>query len=746
MFKLYFESNGQAHVASFVADMGDMQLAFPLQTLTINTNSSNEILNLDIPSRMISTTGTNDDIDVSISNITISDYDIEIYLTKVNDANFKVSDNSNAYIKVKVSDRKHLFAYNIEKGANKYSKIKFVFHFENYSSCFIVHCVPQHCLYDVALDFGSEASQMLIRNLDDDSAAIPEKLFHNTLRHYWGATVKGKRVYDQQDEDDKLFRSIFFKKEKGKMQNNFETDIPQKKDEYFSFISKRTDILGERIPNIKISYLTGKEVEGGEKLRLHTGVILRFLHEALMQIADGLEMKCEKDTPPLAIRFTILLPNVMPQNSVSSLLKRLRDYSNSEEFLCYHNDKLKIGYIDIQSCSESDASFLERMNHIGMKSGERCLTIDIGKGTTDFSITKKIDASNASSEFRSGFVGAGNALSYAIFDNCVQLLGGEKKNVLIHKILDSETAMLYELDNLIENIKHHWNEDTSNTTIDQLKNIDSMSVEAFLDRIRAMQNVGDKSGSIKRMVETISNNIIERLPDLKINKIVISGRAFRFKLLKDILEIELKKKFKNVECFYDDNSAKSGCLIGASSHISLCLSSAIVGMPLIIDASSVSDNPKAFLNHVGDLVSEDGNLPVPKKKAILNVDSISQTLKNSLGFLKDWIGNDDSSYTSDNSSKETRVDEVKLLMSKGKEYKQINSNSLISISGRYYVPIDRYAIKDKDKPFSIYFDGESFFLRHRNGSHQLIAATIQGTQNLCFESQFPYSIKDGLDI
>lgn len=743
MFKLYFESNGQAHVATFIDKGSDTQESLPLQTLTVNTDSGNDIFNMDIPAKMISSTGVKDDIEVVISNISINDYEVEIEFVESKEQYSKLVDQKNQYLSIQVSDRKQIHVYNIEKGSNKYSYVNVKLKFLNYISLIGVHCVPQSSLYDVALDFGSEASQILIKCADDDSAAIPQKLFHNTLRHFWGSSVKGKRVYDQQDEDDHLFRSIFFKKEKGRMDKDFEIEIPQKKDGYFAFISRRTDILGERIPNIKISYLTGKEAEGGEKLRLHTGVILRFLHEALMEIGDVIAERLKDSTIPTAIRFTLLLPNVMPQNSITSLLTRLRKFSNSEAFLNYHKDRLNIVYIDIQSCSESDASFLERMNKIEMKPGERCLTIDIGKGTTDFSITQKLGAYKASSEFRSGFVGAGNALSYAIFDNCVQLLGGERKDQLIQKILDSETAMLYELDNIIEDFKHHWNEDDSNEKVEPIKNIDSVSVEVILDRIRSMRNIGDRTGSIKRMVETISQNIIERLPDLKINKIVISGRAFRFKLLRDILEKELKVKFRNVECYYNNDSAKSGCLIGASGSIRLCSSSAIVGIPIIIDASSVSANPKAFIKQVGDYITEKENLSAPKKKSGFTVDNISQTLKNSLNVLKDWIGNDDSEYTS-NKSLDSRKDDVKLLMTRGKDFKQINSNSLISISGRYYVPIDRYLINDKDKPFSIYFDGDTFFLRHKYGSHPLIAATIQGTQNLCFESQFPYSMKDGI--
>ena len=78
-------------------------------------------------------------------------------------------------------------------------------------------------------------------------------------------------------------------------------------------------------------------------------------------------------------------------------------------------------------------------------------------------------------------------------------------------------------------------------------------------------------------------------------------------------------------------------------------------------------------------------------------------------------------------------------MSQGKEFSKINYNSLICISGRYYVPADQYTIDDTHRPYQINFDGEEFYLRHKDGSHKLLAAAMQGSQNLCFESQFPYS-------
>ena len=92
-----------------------------------------------------------------------------------------------------------------------------------------------------------------------------------------------------------------------------------------------------------------------------------------------------------------------------------------------------------------------------------------------------------------------------------------------------------------------------------------------------------------------------------------------------------------------------------------------------------------------------------------------------------------------------RANEVKELMATGKEYQDINANSLISISGRFYTPLN-YLIDNDNKPFSIYFDDNDFHLRCRNYSYKLIATAMQGSQELCFESQFPYSLKDGMEL
>lgn len=738
IYNLYFEANKQAHIVK----LGEHEETC-VQYLTINTASRDELMTIEKSIMLVSSTCVADDKKVFVNEINIDGNSIIVSLNEKKPTQEVFSFNESVHVR---SDKKTIVIENAKDNQRAYYVFDIVVKYHNYTGYIRVYSVPSEDLYDVVLDFGSEASQMLIRHNADGAGTNPHQLFSYMLRHYWKAVIGGqRRVYVQQDDNPELFRSIFFKKENASMGNDFELQEPNDQNSFVNFITKRNQNSGERIPNVKISFLTGQQIEGADRTRLHIGIIMRFLHEALKRIGEmqkeanrGVEMNT-------AIRFTILLPNVMPQSNVSFLIQKLQKLANTSEFLNKFSDSIKVPYIQVLCCSESDASFLERMNIIGLKPGDRCLTIDIGKGTTDFSITKKIDAHKAISIFRSGFVGAGNAVSYAIFDNCIeQLVGKPKKKEFIKKVLDAEPAILFELDNTIEIIKHNWGKEASSKP--SLTAIQSTpSIEAILDKIRAAK-VDDSTGSIKKMAEKITENILMRLPDVKITKIVISGRAFRFNELKDVLTKKLAEKFKGVSCVYDDKSAKSGCLLGASSNIKLSLSSSMVGTPFILDASELDlSNPKEFLKELTESANSDKSVTTTINTIVSNkkLESIARIANSMLSKISELFKNDDEGYsrggTHSHNTSTNGTDEARELMSQGKEYSKINSNSLISISGRYYVPEDQHTIDDNNRPYQIYFDGEEFYLRHRNGSHKLVAAAMQGSQNLCFESQFPYS-------
>jgi len=735
LYNLYIEANKQAHIVR----LGEKKQS-PNQYLTINTDGLDELFTIDKSVKLVSSTCMDDDRQVFIGEIDLRGKSIIVTLN--DKKNSKETFPSNECIRIR-SGKKSVVFENLIEGQDIYCSFNVIFKYNGYVGEIIVHCVPSKDLYDVVLDFGSEASQMLIRHNADGAGTNPHKLFSYMLRHYWKTVVGGqRRVYDQQDDNPELFRSVFFKKENASMDDHFELQEPNDQNSFVNFITKRNRSSGERIPNVKISFLTGQQIEGADRTRLHVGIIMRFLHEALIRIGEMQKEAKREVEVNTAIRFTILLPNVMPQSNVSSLIQKLHELANSHEFLNKFSDCIKVPYIQVACCSESDASFLERMNVIGLGPGDRCLTIDIGKGTTDFSITKKLDANKATSLFRSGFVGAGNALSYAIFDNCIeQMVGKSKKKEMIKKVLDAEPALLFDLDNIIEEIKHNWGKNTS--SISPLAEISpTASTEVVLDKIRMAKGISDSTGSVKRMAEEIAENILKRLPDVKINKIVISGRAFRFNELKDVLTRKLAEKFRGIDCIYNDKSAKSGCLLGASSTIKLSLSSSMVGMPFILDASKLDlSNPKEFLKEIAESANTDKSITTTINSVASNrrIESITKVANSVMSLISEWFKNDDEGYSRGAASSINSSDEAREIMSQGKEYSKINSNSLISISGRYYVPADQYTIDDNHRPYQIYFDGEEFYLRHKEGSHKLIAAAMQGDQNLCFESQFPYS-------
>lgn len=738
-YNLYFEAYKQAHIVRLGEHEGNC-----VQYLTVNTASRDELLTIDKSLKLVSSTCVDDDKKVFVDEITIDNNSITILLDEKKPTK-DVLDYSEI-VRVR-NNKKTITIENAIDNQNAYSVFDIVVKYHKYSGKIRVHCMPSDDLYDVVLDFGSEASQMLIRHNADGAGANPHQLFAYMLRHYWQAVVGGnRRVYDQQDDNPELFRSIFFKKENASMDNHFEMQEPNNQDSFVNFITRRNRNSGERIPNVKISFLTGQQIEGADRTRLHVGIIMRFLHEALKRISELQKEAMRGIEVNTAIRFTILLPNVMPQSNVSSLIHKLHELANTPEFLKKFSDCITVPYIQVACCSESDASFLERMNVIGLAPGDRCLTIDIGKGTTDFSITKKIDANKATSLFRSGFVGAGNAVSYAIFDNCIeQMVGKSKKKEVIKRVLDAEPALLFDLDNTIEEIKHNWDKNSfSKSPLAEIS--PNASVEVVLDKIRMAKGISDTTGSIKKMAEEITENILKRLPDVKINKIVISGRAFRFNELKEVLEKKLAEKYRGVDCVYNAQSAKSGCLLGASSTIKLSLSSSMVGMPFILDASKLDlSNPKEFLKEIAESANTDKSVTTTMNVVASNntFDSIQRIGNSVWRQIQDIFRNDDEGFSRGGASSAiahvNSTDEARELMSQGKEYSKINSNSLISISGRYYVPADQYTIDDSHRPYQIYFDGEEFYLRHKEGSHKLVAAAMQGDQNLCFESQFPYS-------
>ena len=743
MYNFFFTSFGKAYIAHL--DKANKQSHIDI--LCANSTSRSILMEWDTTAYISTIDSKNKDVknamlkDVALNNnqaiLTFSDSKVSAPTpqNKLEDSINVVVKKNKSQISFKSADTSLVCVLNV------------VIKFRDNESTVSFHCVPPNNLYNVVLDFGSEASQMLISKRNPDSAIIPEKVFANTLSHFYNIQrVKGLRVYDQQDEDENLFRSVFYLKKNATMSESFEYEKPSRDDAFFSFMSKRTESHEGRIPNIKIAYLTGAIVNGVSDMQtLHRGIVSRFLHEAIFRISELHTSKEDK----VGVNFTVLLPNVMPQNSVSSFLTNMRRIANSQEFLKATGCKLQVECVNVNSCSESDASFLECLhqaalpgskNKMKVMPGKRYLIIDIGKGTTDFSLVKLSSATSAVSEYRAGFVGAGNAISYAVFSNYMKTIAGNKANLLEDKMLTAEPAVLFELENKIEDAKKNWTNNITKTSFEPISKIENLTAEAILDKIDELGFIDDSQGEVKKMLDIISERVVDQLPLDGVNCVVLSGRSFKFETLREQLEKCLKNKIgKNIDVFFNSETAKNGCLFGPLRKISLSLESQMVGFPIIVDVTKVKHTDTKVEDTSSDFAMPVINADTLKLEKI---NSFTQLCTKCVKFFLECFGDDNHTNSEDTlKSASIKFDsEVKTYMTTGKEIKNLDGNSRIIISGNVYTTEDMYVVNSTDAPYTLYFDSEDFYLKHDTGCHKLVMQVNIGSQNLLKESLFPYSL------
>lgn len=510
----------------------------------------------------------------------------------------------------------------------------------------------------------------------------------------------------------------------------------------FQFLSKRTESHEGRIPNIKIAYLTGAVVnEVSDMHVLHRGIVSRFLHEAICRISEINNNKSNK----IGINFTVLLPNVMPQNAVSSFLHNMRRIANSREFLDANGSNLQIECINVNSYSESDASFLEcqhqaalpgSQNKMKVMPGKRYLIIDIGKGTTDFSLVRLSSANSAISEYRAGFVGAGNAISYAVFSDYMETIAGDKAHALIDKMLKAEPAVLFELENKIEDIKKNWIQGKDVTNFEPISTVDNITTEAILDKIDELGVINDSHGNVEKMLKQISERIVDQVPLDGVDYVVLSGRSFKFSKLKEQLETDLHEKVgKKIDVYFNPETAKKGCLYGPLRKIGMSLESQMVGFPFVIDMTQIKQT---------EIKGNDTTIPIINAETLKlkKINSFVHILNRCFKILEEWFGDDNYTQSVDSLKiVSTNFDsEVKVYMTRGKKISNMDSNSRIIISGNVYTPEDGYLVKNEEAPYLLYFDGDNFYLKHEKGCHKLVMQVNCGSQELLEESLFPYSM------
>ena len=741
---LYLESGNRAYVLHLTTDISEQKT---INILRENSNARDELLRIGKDNLLVSYEGISHDIPIHVANIQVEKDLAKVILEQGEESktdSFFTPDNENL-IEVD-SQNDHILFLNRSNTADKVETFKIVFSYGEYNGCVNITCSPANQIYDVVLDFGSEASQMLVHRRDSGINSEPIELFGNCLKHFYGIKSYGFNEYDQQDEDEKLFRSVFFEKTgNGKMQlTNNSTDVivapPSPDDPSVFFISKR-DCLdkGARIPNIKLSYLADLHSQTLNIRDLHRALVMRFLHEAFQQIAKEEKRSLHKT---FAVSVTLLIPNVMNQHEVCSFVKDIQSFLSSEPF---HNNlpkDLNLSTIDVLTCSESDASLLNWVNKQRTIQPGRYLIIDIGKGTTDFSVVNVKSPKQAESVFRAGIIGAGNVLSYALLDNYLIHMGGiVGRKTLMEKVLHAEPALLYRIEQIIEKVKRGK---TVSSDILSRVNVDEVSVEAIAEKIEDSVPPTDDFSLIYDTIASLVNiEIVRRIKGLSFDHVVLSGRTFLYKpFYNEIIEV-LTNLFPGITIAYDENDAKKGCLRGPLTPIDISSSTNIVGLPKVVDLSTLDMKDVDNETIKERLKSKNVRASINEKINIL------KTWWDNIAISGGWMDDDKESETSTQvttqleteSQKSMPANNMEQIMTTGVKINNFGDNTRIFISGNSYAPINGYNIK-KGIDYNIYFDGEEFYLRTEEDCCLLRHdATNSDNNRLLFESLFPYSIQ-----
>lgn len=756
VYHFYFESAGRAYNLKLSNDQQEQ-----IQILSKADENGIHLLELNLDKmNLISCYGTDNDIeDIKISSIDVTDYLLNINLsrTKPKESPFEETERPPfRIIKEKDKDGNKLEIRSCGKETEETFTIRFVFedNKQEYTADVIINSFPDEQIYDVVLDFGSEASQMY--------AEEKSVLFNNCAQHFYGIMPKDikARTYHQQEDsgkeeyEGKLFRSIFFLAKDARNEENAVLQKPGKDDPLLSFITRRDnqDEKGERLPNIKISYLSGTEYYHDIQLKiLHQAIVMRFIHEAVMEIQK--KMRNNKKGTHCAIRITILVPNVMNHSQVFNLIDDIRQNTRSEAFLELLPDNMKKTIFDVRPYSESDASFaFWYEQHWNEAEPGYYLMIDVGKGTTDFSIIHVENLKNAISVYRSGFIGAGNALTYAYFENQIaSMVGTTQSEKYIQKILSkAEPAKLFELENIIEEFKRHP-EDYPAKKPEGLK--DDMMADAIIEKIKDIGLQPDESKIILSTIHDIIEKIVVNVKVRDFQKVILSGRAFKHPRFRVETQKILRKFYDLTEDpVYEEEQAKYGCLTGPLTKIHINMSTDMTAAPVKVDATQRNNVEKHLKNDFNKIIKE-----LQKEEAdttdIEKFDSskshlawqtasaVGMAIYKPIGHV--WSGvcslfSGSSSSGVDNTiNMNGTTDEIVEIMLSEKRLGTCDQNTL------FYIADDKYMGEEEleNKEYRLFFDGESFYVRDDNRNIRLVPCEERINTDMLYESLFPYSHK-----
>lgn len=606
-------------------------------------------------------------------------------------------------------------------------------------------------IFDVVLDFGSEASQMSISSRGGTITTDAITHIFSSLKKRYGAEGDQDSDYVQHCDRPTLYRSIYYiKKDIDNPHSPYPWSPKADQEQIMSLLSKRSDLdtLQKQyipLPNAKISQFGGVpipqiNVDGaltaikdyGEDY-FYRRAVDSFIYEALRAINSKMGGKKK------AVNICILMPNVYPLHTIKEKLYSLCD--DIQHMLAEFREIIgfELGY-----ASESDASMLgcfaaSQLLAFSAEEGNY-LIVDAGKGTLDFSILKYDPGQQKMYKnlCRSGIVGAGNAITYAIMlaliyeflsiycpDFDEKKADEQVRQVVFNKILKADLAELNEFLSAVENYKFKYNAgnfqdtqapDRSENTTNPINDIKisglTNAINGWKHRIadpkKYISNeilglVMDTLKKLKQVTNRIQSN---RSQAIEIKKVIFTGRGFlmnefREKFLEGLRSIE--PKIEEVEIDLEGHK-KDICLYIAGMLSEGRYDVSLEGTPVLLeeDATTSEKSNKSNSNN-GEKSYLERILP----DSVSTKRKIERIAENVTDLEKEGVRL--SSY-----------------------------NNLFNIGGVLY-PVPNIPKKYKTR---LFYDGEEFILIAGSQEYRFALQRVDLERGHDFESMFPNVLID----
>jgi hypothetical protein len=307
------------------------------------------------------------------------------------------------------------------------------------------------------------------------------------------------------------------------------------------------------------------------------------------------------------LKLTVLVPNIYSQLRVSTLIRHL--YEDLRTII--REQEYGFAGVEVQTLSESDAALLglltdpgiDGLDHSTLGKGDHCLVIDSGKGTTDISVLSVGADRQYSSIFRSGFAGAGNALTYAFADTMFAAIAGPDNKAgreqFLKQFLDDQGDLgaRHSFHRGMEAVKKNYgkrHEANYSYGLDEFTRIfkdlhpqnDRLLMGQKLQGQFAQQNktFQDYFGIVEATIDLLVNKAIEQVKKARVDKfavVVLSGRSFLMDDYRERLEAALRSNFGVGKVIYRPNNLKRSCLLGPLNHPQgTNLNSDLIGTPV----------------------------------------------------------------------------------------------------------------------------------------------------------------------